>query len=255
MSSGVVSPSNTDKTAGACHGPPLETPHTSVIFKIIICWSNHIFQNGFHPKRVLKFRKMGNRHSKKSGAAHDSPLPDFSKSPTPKTHLSTYSRISLDPQPQFPNSPSPKAQPSIAQPAPPPYLILDRLPHETDSSYSSRQADIETFIQYSTFFSKNPKAISPSDYQSLGTMLAEITWDSIPSKEWSLLRCRLWIRAYLIAKLNRGLKDATVMADGFVENGQWLVCMGIKDWVALCPVGGRSIWRLVEGYRAEGLIS
>jgi hypothetical protein len=171
-----------------------------------------------------------------------------SKIPGPANMGNEYSKSYQAVDPRTPRSsgyPPPKAQLSKPQVSPPPYRVLERLPEETEDCYQARCAEIADLVANSSFFSGN---ISDE-------LLAQIKWDTIPSKDWNLFRCRLWIRTYLIHKLNEHFRDATKTADRSVENGHWLVYMGLEDWIKLCRIGERSIWRLLEEYKVEGFIS
>lgn len=133
--------------------------------------------------------------------------------------------------------------------APPPYRILARRSEETDEEYEYRSYNLESLFKYSKFYSHD---VDDDWYDYLGRLLAIITWDTVPSKDWNKVRCQLWIRAYLKRKIPMHFRDATKAAERFTENGRWMLYMGLEDWIRICPTGGRSIWRLLQDLKEEG---
>lgn len=138
--------------------------------------------------------------------------------------------------------------------APPPYRTLARLTEETEDRYQERIKDLEQFLRdtknYPNF--RGGTNISDEMYQYFGRIMASTTWNTVPSKDWSHLKCQLWIRTYLMVKMNNSSGYATECAESFHENGQWLIYMGMEEWIQVCPNGGRSIWRLLQDLKEEG---
>lgn len=134
--------------------------------------------------------------------------------------------------------------------------VLERFPAESIPDFHGRCLDVEQFLKDIRRF--NPRI---EFYQSVGQMIWDIKWDSIPHKDWDRPQCVIWIRAYLIKKIRIQSQLASKIACRFCEAGNWLICMEKKDWIHICRVdgtsqgaGGLSIWRRIEELKEKGLI-